>query len=114
MALQTKPHDKVCLCFRAIFIELPLPAGRLLLHIHDQDLTSLNTLGLRSQAKALVRYSTAGQLPQLTELAARYDKVMVLGGGSNVVLAPVLNLLVGKVESRSEERRVGNKWVSTC
>jgi UDP-N-acetylmuramate dehydrogenase len=70
-----------------------------LLHIHDQDLTSLNTLGLRSQARALVRYSTDEQLPQLTELAARHDKVMVLGGGSNVVLAPQLDCLVIKVES---------------
>ena len=71
-----------------------------MLHIHDQDLTSLNTLGLRSQARALVRYSSADQIPQLTEVTACHDKVMVLGGGSNVVLAPQLSCLVIKVESQ--------------
>ncbi|MGB3288722.1 MAG: UDP-N-acetylmuramate dehydrogenase [Burkholderiaceae bacterium] len=71
-----------------------------MLQIHDQDLSSFNTLGLRSRARALLRYSAAEQLPQLTELAARYDKVMVLGGGSNVVLAPQLDGLVVKTESR--------------
>ncbi|MFW7340176.1 UDP-N-acetylmuramate dehydrogenase [Pollutimonas sp. H1-120] len=71
-----------------------------MLHIHDQDLTSLNTLGLHSRARALVRYSAVGQLPLLTQQAARYGKVMVLGGGSNVVLAPLLDCLVVKVESQ--------------
>jgi len=74
-----------------------------LLQVHDLDLTSLNTLGLRSRARALVRYSAAEQLPLLSEQASHYDKAMVLGGGSNVVLAPQLDCLVVKVESRGIE-----------
>src|SRR5690606_36266865 len=87
----------------AIFLETSSPAGPPLLQVHDQDLTSLNTLGLRSRARALVRYSAAEQLPLLSELASHYDKAMVLGGGSNVVLAPQLDCLVVKVESRGIE-----------
>lgn len=71
-----------------------------MLHVISQDLSSFNTLGLRSNASALVRYEHAGQLPALSQLAQTYKKVFVLGGGSNVVLAPDLSALVVKVESR--------------
>lgn len=65
-----------------------------------QDLTSFNTLGLRSQAAAFVRYESADQLSALSDLADRFDRVFILGGGSNVVLASQLDSLVIKVESR--------------
>ncbi len=71
-----------------------------MLHATEQDLTSLNTLGLRSQACALVRYESDTQLAGLSELAAEYPGVFVLGGGSNVVLADALDCLVIKVASR--------------
>lgn len=74
--------------------------GNGLLHVISQDLTSCNTLGLRSGASALVRYRHADELPELSRLAAEHGAVFVLGGGSNVVLAPRLESLVVKVESR--------------
>lgn len=72
-----------------------------MLHFLEQDLTSCNTLGLRSSARAVLRYRRQDQLPALSEqLAAGRERVFVLGGGSNVVLAPSLDCLVVKVESR--------------
>lgn len=57
-------------------------------------------MGLPSRADALVRYDDAEQLSQLSDLAARYGKVFVLGGGSNVILEPQVSGLVIKVETR--------------
>ncbi|SHI16294.1 UDP-N-acetylmuramate dehydrogenase [Pollutimonas bauzanensis] len=71
-----------------------------MLQISEQDLTSLNTLGLRAHARALLRYRSPAQLPELSAAAGRYAGVFILGGGSNVVLAPALDCLVVKVESR--------------
>lgn len=89
--------------------------------MHPHDLTRLNTLALGSVAPELVRYHTPDQLPEITQLAAR-KQAFVLGGGSNVVLAPTLSCLVIKVEStgirvvsESPEHRVleveaGESW----
>lgn len=63
------------------------------------DLRPFNTLALGSMAAGLVRYRTPDQLPDITRLAGNAQKVFVLGGGSNVVLAPELSSLVIKVES---------------
>ena len=71
-----------------------------LLLVSAEDLGSLNTLGLRSRAAALVRYHCRDQLDELSVVARRYSRVFVLGGGSNVVLAPQLDGLVIKMESR--------------
>lgn len=71
-----------------------------MLQVTSQDLSSFNTLGLRSSASALVRYGHADQLAELSQLAETYQEVFVLGGGSNVVLAAELSALVVKVESR--------------
>ena len=68
--------------------------------VSAEDLGSLNTLGLCSHAAALVRYQSQDQLGELSVVAGRYSRVFVLGGGSNVVLAPQLDCLVIKVESR--------------
>lgn len=71
-----------------------------MLHITEQDLTYYNTLGLRAQARAFVRlYSNSG-LETISETASRYPGVIVLGGGSNVVLAPHIAELVVHVETR--------------
>lgn len=64
------------------------------------DLTTFNTLALGATASAVVPYRAPEQLPALTQQVARSDKTFVLGGGSNVVLAPALTSLVIKVESR--------------
>lgn len=63
------------------------------------DLTDFNTLALSSVAHALLHYREPGQLAGITQQAARSERVFVLGGGSNVVLAPTLESLVIKVES---------------
>lgn len=70
-----------------------------MLEISTQDLSSLNTLGLRSCANAMTRYQTTTQLDELSALCRQYPGVFVLGGGSNVVLDPSLDSLVIKVES---------------
>ena len=100
-----------------------------MLHITEQDLTYYNTMGLRAQARAFLRlYSNSG-LESLSEMAARYPGVIILGGGSNVVLAPHIAELVVHVETRGTglvdeepdafivESQAGESWhgfVSTC
>lgn len=71
-----------------------------LLHITEQDLSFYNTLGLRSQARAFLRLHSTRNLQDLSETAARYPGVVILGGGSNVVLAPRLDELVVHVATR--------------
>ena len=95
-----------------------------MLHVINQDLTSFNTLGLRSQAQAFVSCVSAGQLPALSDLAQAYPDVFILGGGSNVVLASHISSLVVKMdttgvqildETASEwiiEAQAGERWHS--
>lgn len=71
-----------------------------LLHISEQDLSFYNTLGLKSQARAFLRLHSTKDLNDLSETAARYPGVVILGGGSNVVLAPRLEELVVHVATR--------------
>lgn len=70
-----------------------------MLHVVDQDLTSFNTLGLRSRARSFVRCESAEQLRALSDLADAYRDVFILGGGSNVVLASELDCLVIKMDN---------------
>lgn len=100
-----------------------------MLHISESDLTPLNTLGLKARARALLRYERPSQLPEIAEAAKQYARLLILGGGSNVVLAPELQCLVVKVESkgvrllldssgeRVVEAQAGENWhdfVATC
>lgn len=87
--------------------------GLLLLHVIDQDLTSFNTLGLRSHARAFVRCESADQAQALSDLADDYRHVFILGGGSNVVLAPELDCLVIKVETVGVRllRETDDEWI---
>lgn len=73
-----------------------------MLHTATQDLSAFNTLGLRSQARNFLRLQADApeQLQALSQLADSHEKVFILGGGSNVVLAPQLGSLVVKVETR--------------
>lgn len=68
--------------------------------MHSHDLTAFNTLALAAVAPDLVRYRTHAQLPEITRQIARYQRVFVLGGGSNVVLSPRVTSMVIKVESK--------------
>ncbi|CAB3660818.1 UDP-N-acetylenolpyruvoylglucosamine reductase [Achromobacter marplatensis] len=94
-----------------------------------QDLTRLNTLGLASRADALVTLDDPAQLPALSKLARQADSLLVLGGGSNVVLPQRVPGLVAQVafrgvrllQARSDawlvEAAGGENWhrfVETC
>ncbi len=87
-----------------------------------RDLSDLNTFALVSQASAYVQLRSAGDLPRLAELATRYESLLVLGGGSNVVLPSAIGGLVAHValrgvrlvgedeESRIVEAAAGESW----
>ncbi|CAB3830731.1 UDP-N-acetylenolpyruvoylglucosamine reductase [Achromobacter animicus] len=62
-----------------------------------QDLTRLNTLGLASRADAFVALRDPAQLPALSALAQAAPSLLVLGGGSNVVLPERVPGLVARV-----------------
>lgn len=62
-----------------------------------QDLSRLNTLGLASRAQAFVSLDDTAQLPALTDLARSGEALLVLGGGSNLVLPEQVPGLVAKV-----------------
>ncbi|WP_312993796.1 UDP-N-acetylmuramate dehydrogenase [Achromobacter animicus] len=62
-----------------------------------QDLTRLNTLGLASRADAFVALRDPAQLPALSALAQAAPSLLVLGGGSNVVLPERVRGLVARV-----------------
>ncbi|OZI65289.1 UDP-N-acetylmuramate dehydrogenase [Bordetella genomosp. 1] len=70
------------------------------LHPAAQDLTALNTLGLECTARACVTLDDVAQLPALSQLAQRYRSVLVLGGGSNMVLPRDVDGLVLRVALR--------------
>jgi UDP-N-acetylmuramate dehydrogenase len=70
------------------------------LQVAQQDLTPNNTLGLSVRARRVVTYTDVSELEALSGLARSYSDVVVLGGGSNVVMAADLEPLVIKVQSR--------------
>ncbi len=97
----TSRSSALCLCLlRRAVVRCLVPGPFILLDVRAQDLTALNTLGLRARASALVVYTGQAQLPALSALAQQHGQVFVLGGGSNVVLGPVIDGLVIKVASR--------------
>lgn len=63
------------------------------------DLTALNTLSVRSEARELHTLSSLRDLPAVT-VSAREGPVVVLGGGSNVVLAERLDCPVFLIRNR--------------
>ncbi|PND31983.1 UDP-N-acetylenolpyruvoylglucosamine reductase [Achromobacter pulmonis] len=63
----------------------------------SQDLTRLNTLGLASRAEAFVTLDDPAQLPALSRLARQASSLLVLGGGSNLVLPERVPGLVARV-----------------
>jgi UDP-N-acetylmuramate dehydrogenase len=65
-----------------------------------RDLTALNTLGLVSRAPACVTLEHADQLPALSRLAKQYESLLILGGGSNMVLPGRVPGLVARVALR--------------
>lgn len=73
-------------------------AGASSFRLDSVDLITQNTLGLACQAQNLVALNSLAQLPGVTQLAAKYQNVFVLGGGSNLVLPPLWSALVLKAE----------------
>jgi len=93
------------------------------------DLTQLNTLGLSSVARAFVTLRSPDELETLSSLASQYAGLLVLGGGSNMVLPAHIQSLVvfvalkgiALIEARPDawviEAGAGETWhqfVSTC
>lgn len=94
-----------------------------------EDLTRANTLALASRATAFVRIDDPAQLVQLSQRVRDYPSVLLLGGGSNVVLpgqVPGLVVQVGfrgvRLLAESDqgvlvEAQAGESWhgfVQTC
>ncbi|KGD96171.1 UDP-N-acetylenolpyruvoylglucosamine reductase [Achromobacter sp. RTa] len=63
----------------------------------SQDLSRLNTLGLASRADAFVTLADPAQLPEVSRLAGQASSLLVLGGGSNLVLPERVEGLVARV-----------------
>jgi UDP-N-acetylmuramate dehydrogenase len=61
-------------------------------------LTRFNTLGLTCEAKQVLTLASQAQLPEVTARASKAGGVVVLGGGSNVVLPAELDRFVVRVE----------------
>jgi len=61
------------------------------------DLTTRNTLGLHAHAPAYVTLDDTAQLSALSDLAQQHPALLVLGGGSNVVLPDRVAALVARV-----------------
>nr|WP_246013272.1 UDP-N-acetylmuramate dehydrogenase [Pigmentiphaga humi] len=86
------------------------------------DLSRFNTFALASTAPACVQIMHAGQVPQLAELAPRYGGLLVLGGGSNLVLPERVRGLVARMalrgirlqsedaDARVVEAQAGESW----
>lgn len=62
-----------------------------------QELAQFNTLGLSARANAFVTLNAVEQLHALSDLAGQYPGLLVLGGGSNVVLPAQIDSLVSYV-----------------
>ncbi|KKB09509.1 UDP-N-acetylmuramate dehydrogenase [Devosia chinhatensis] len=76
--------------------------------IPDFDLSARNTLALRAQSRFAVEISDAGMLAGLFETASNMGlPVRVLGGGSNVVLAPQFDGITALISTK------GKRIVST-
>lgn len=60
-------------------------------------LTRFNTLGLTCEAKQVLTLVSHAQLPEVTARARKAGGIVVLGGGSNVVLPAELDRLVVRV-----------------
>jgi UDP-N-acetylmuramate dehydrogenase len=93
------------------------------------DLSALNTLGLVASADAFMRLTDRSQLPAMSDIAARHERLFVLGGGSNVVLPrhvgglvvhmciPGVRLLEQRPDAWIVEAGGGENWhafVDTC
>lgn len=66
--------------------------------VRSVDLTACNTLGLACQADHVLDLKDVDQLPDVSACASGFAQVLVLGGGSNVVLSAHIVGLVIRVQ----------------
>lgn len=71
-----------------------------MIDITSQDLTTLNTLHLKSQAQKFLRADRDDVLINLFEDGFFQNKIHFLGGGSNIVVPPVIAEPVLKIENK--------------
>ena len=64
------------------------------------DLSSANTLALSSSAQQVFSFKNEAQLPELLTALSPYTTKHILGGGSNVVLAPQLLAPVVRMQNK--------------
>ena len=76
----------------------PLLSSDALSALQGMTLTRFNTLGLTCEAKQVMTLASQAQLPEVTARAREAGGVVVLGGGSNVVLPAELDRFVVRVE----------------
>jgi UDP-N-acetylmuramate dehydrogenase len=76
----------------------PLLSSDDLSALQGMTLTRFNTLGLTCEAKQVLTLASQAQLPEVTARASKAGGVVVLGGGSNVVLPAELDRFVVRVE----------------
>jgi UDP-N-acetylmuramate dehydrogenase len=77
---------------------MPSPAAAL--RPVARDLRAFNTLGLSSHTDAFVEIDDVAQLPALARLARDYPGLLILGGGSNMVLPAKVDMLVAHMRLR--------------
>lgn len=68
--------------------------------VHDADLRTLNTFGVRAHARKLLTLCTEAGLTQVAALVQREGMPLVLGGGSNVLLTRNLEQTVLRIDLR--------------
>jgi UDP-N-acetylmuramate dehydrogenase len=72
----------------------------------DFDLSSLNTMGLKSTAEAAVEVMQRSELVEIYDQLGAFEKWQILGGGSNLILAPRIGGLT--LIMRNSGRRVSS------
>jgi UDP-N-acetylmuramate dehydrogenase len=79
------------------------------------DLTSLNTLHLKSIASHYVVLNQVDQLDAIGLAISNYSQFFVLGGGSNLIVSPVYDGLV--IHNRLlgiKKTQIGEEWIVTA
>ena len=77
----------------------------------DFSLKAYNSFGVNSTARAFLRVTSEAQLFYLPELLSKYDRFLLLGGGSNMLLPDFYDGLVVKVDIEKCSYRESEKDV---
>lgn len=80
--------------------------------LHPLDLQARNTLRLRAYAPAALRLTHTAQVPALAPFVRSPEGLLILGGGSNLVLPPMIPATVACVGFQGIEAKVGKHGIS--